>query len=313
VSDGAPTPAAQPALAVTGLVKRYGERVVVDSLDLSAALGAVTAVLGPNGAGKTTTLEICEGLRSADSGDVRVLGRKPRDLTLRARVGVMLQEGGVYGSVSVTEALAHASALYRSPQRVDDLITALGLADVATVPSRRLSGGQRQRLGVALAIVGRPELVFLDEPTAGLDPQSRRAVWELIASLRDSGVAVVLTTHYLEEAENLADHVVIMDHGRTLASGRPRDLVASVASQTLRFTVDAGLDLRGLEERLPPGSTSVEASPGTYVVTSPDLSEAMGHVSAWCVSLGIHPTSLSSEQRTLEDVFLDLTGEELRP
>ncbi len=302
-----------PALSVSGLVKRYGERTVVDSLDLDAAQGAVTAVLGPNGAGKTTTLEICEGLRNADLGSIRVLGQSPRDPTLRARVGVMLQEGGVYGSVSAVEALTHAAALYESPQGVSDLVDALGLAEVATVPSRRLSGGQRQRLGVALAIVGRPELVFLDEPTAGLDPQSRRAVWELIASLRDAGVAVVLTTHYLEEAEHLADHVVIMDHGRTLASGHPHDLVSSVASRTLRFTAESGLHLQGLEKRLPHGSTAVEVSPGTYLVTSPDLSEAMGHVSAWCIDLGINPTGISSEQRTLEDVFLDLTGDDLRP
>jgi ABC-2 type transport system ATP-binding protein len=298
---------------VSGLVKRYGDRAVVDSLDLVAGRGAVTAVLGPNGAGKTTTLEICEGLRTPDAGAVEVLGRGPRDAALRSRVGVMLQEGGVYGSVTPREALRHAASLYRDAHPAADLIEALGLGQVAAVPTRRLSGGQRQRLGVALAIVGRPELVFLDEPSAGLDPQSRRGVWDLIGALRTAGVAVILTTHYLEEAEQLADHVVIVDHGRTIAAGRPQDLVASAASSALRFTTEAGLDVSGLQKRLPPASTAAETVPGTYVVTTPQLTDAIEQVSLWCADNGVSPTSINSEQRTLEDVFLDLTGGELRP
>ncbi len=301
-----------PAVAISGLVKTYGGRTVVDALALVAPRGAVTAVLGPNGAGKTTTLEICEGLRVADAGTVEVLGHPPRHPALRSRVGVMLQDGGVYGSVTVSEALTHAASLYREPQPVDSLIASLGLGEVATVASRRLSGGQRQRLGVALAIVGRPELVFLDEPTAGLDPQSRRAVWDLIDALRSAGVSVVLTTHYLEEAEHLADHVVIVDRGCAIASGRPSDLVASTTG-VLRFTATPSLDVGRLRQLMPDGSTAVEAAPGTYVVTTSHLTEAMGQVSAWCTELGVVPTSLSSETRTLEDVFLDLTGEELRP
>ncbi|MEO8106013.1 MAG: ABC transporter ATP-binding protein [Actinomycetes bacterium] len=301
-----------PALAIAGLVKQYAERRVVDALDLVAPLGAVTAVLGPNGAGKTTTLEICEGLRSGDAGRVEVLGCPPRHPSLRSRVGVMLQEGGVYGSITVREALRHAASLYRDPQPVPLLIETLGLGEVANLASRRLSGGQRQRLGVALAIVGRPELVFLDEPTAGLDPQSRRAVWDLISALRTAGVSVVLTTHYLEEAEQLADHVVIVDHGRAIASGHPRDLVAG-STGVLRFTAPPGLDLERLRQLMPGASTAVETSPGAYVVTTTELTEAMGRVSAWCVEVGVTPTSLRSEHRTLEDVFLELTGEELRP
>ncbi|MCZ3388686.1 MAG: ABC transporter ATP-binding protein [Actinomycetia bacterium] len=306
------TPVDRPALVVAGLVKRYGDRAVVDSLDLVADRGAVTAVLGPNGAGKTTTLEICEGLRSADAGTVQVLGRAPHDQALRSRVGVMLQEGGVYGSVTPREALRHAASLYRQAHPVADLIETLGLGEVATVPTRRLSGGQRQRLGVALAIVGRPELVFLDEPSAGLDPQSRRAVWDLINALRAAGVAVVLTTHYLEEAEQLADHVVIVDHGRTIASGRPQDLVATAASSVLRFTTEPGLDVTMLQERLPAVSTVAETTPGTYLVTTARLADAITQVTSWCADNGVSPTSINSEQRTLEDVFLDLTGEELR-
>lgn len=286
---------------------------MLDSLDLVAERGAVTAVLGPNGAGKTTTVEICEGLRSADAGSVEVLGLPPQDLSLRPRVGVMLQDGGVYGSVTPSEALRHAAALYRHAHSASDLIDALGLGEVASLPSRRLSGGQRQRLGVALAIVGRPELVFLDEPTAGLDPQSRRAVWDLVGALRQAGVAVVLTTHYLEEAEQLADHAVIVDHGRAIAAGRPQDLVAGAGTATLRFTAVAELDVSGLVGRLPPGSTATETAPGTYEVTAPRLPEALAQVSTWCAENGVAPTSISSEQRTLEDVFLELTGEELRP
>lgn len=306
------TSAGGPALAVTGLVKRYGSRTVVDSLDLTAARGAVTAVLGPNGAGKTTTLEICEGLRTADSGVVRVLGLSPRNAELRHRVGVMLQEGGVYGSVSPQEALRHAAALYQNPHQAADLVEALGLGEVATVPTRRLSGGQRQRLGVALAIIGRPELVFLDEPTAGLDPQARRAVWDLIDALRTAGVAVILTTHYLEEAEQLADQVVIVDHGRAIAAGPPSELVAAVAASTLRFTTEPGLDVAMLLSRLPPASSVLESSPGTYLVTTTHLGDAVGVVSSWCIDNGVAPTSINSRQRTLEDVFLDLTGDELR-
>ncbi len=184
---------------------------------------------------------------------------------------------------------------------------------MATVPTRRLSGGQRQRLGVALAIVGRPELVFLDEPSAGLDPQSRRAVWDLIGALRTAGVAVILTTHYLEEAEQLADHVVIVDHGRTIAAGHPQELVATAASAALRFTTEPGLDVSVLQGRLPPVSTAAETTPGTYLVTTARLTDAIAQVTSWCTENGVAPTSINSEQRTLEDVFLDLTGDELRP
>lgn len=313
MSESPPTSGEQPAVVVSRLVKRYNGRAVVNSMDLQARRGAVTAVLGPNGAGKTTTLEICEGLRTADGGSVEVLGREPGDRSLRSRVGVMLQDSGVYGSVTPREAIRHAAALYRDSHRAGDLIEALGLSEVAAVPTRRLSGGQRQRLGVALAIVGRPELVFLDEPSAGLDPQSRRAVWDLIRRLRTAGVAVVLTTHYLEEAEQLADHVVIVDNGRTIAAGRPQDLVSNAATSALRITTDPGLDVTALQRRLPPVSTVVESTPGIYRITTPQLLDAITEVTAWCADAGAIPTSINSEERTLEDVFLDLTGEDLRP
>jgi ABC-2 type transport system ATP-binding protein len=305
---------AAPAVRVERLVKAYDGRVVVDHLDLQAPSGAVTAVLGPNGAGKTTTIEICEGLRRPDSGLVEVLGLSPTHPDLRSRVGVMLQEGGVYGSVSSREALSHAASLYSSPQPPDLLIETLGLADVATVPSRRLSGGQRQRLGLALAIVGRPELVFLDEPTAGLDPHVRRQVWDLVVDLRAAGVCVVLTTHYLEEAEHLADQVVIVDGGRVIAAGHPRDLVSNGgADARLVFTASPGLELAGLIRRLPDGSSARETGRGSYEVRTPGLGDAVALVSTWFTECGVTPTSISSAHRSLEDVFLELTSEDDRP
>lgn len=298
------------ALRVEGLVKAYGDRRAVDRLDLHAPVGAVTAVLGPNGAGKTTTIEICEGLRRADAGEVRVLGRPPADPSLRSRVGVMLQEGGIYGSVTGREALTHAAALYRCPHPPDDLIDLLGLTAVAGVASRRLSGGQRQRLSLALALVGRPELVFLDEPTAGLDPHARRQVWELIGGLREKGVAAVLTTHYLEEAEHLADHVVIIDRGRVLVAGHPRELAATASGASrLVFTAAPGLDLAGLVGRLPDGSSARETTDGRYEVRTPGLADALTLVSAWFSESGVAPTSIASDQRSLEDVFLELTSD----
>ena len=305
---------AAPAVHVRGLVKAYDQRVVVDHLDLSAAAAAVTAVLGPNGAGKTTTIEICEGLRRPDSGCVEVLGRPPTDPSLRGRVGVMLQDGGVYGSVSAREALVHAASLYAAPHRPEALIDTLGLTDVATVPSRRLSGGQRQRLSLALAIVGRPELVFLDEPTAGLDPHARRQVWGLVSDMRAAGVAVVLTTHYLEEAEHLADEVVIVDDGQVIAAGKPRDLVSiDGADSELTFTAAPGLDLTGLVQRLPDDSSAQEVSRGTYLVSTPGLADALAVVSGWFTDSGTTPTSIASARRSLEDVFMELTSEDDRP
>ncbi|MFL6287918.1 MAG: ABC transporter ATP-binding protein [Actinomycetes bacterium] len=303
----------EPAVRVEQLLKAYDGRPVVDDLDLVAQMGQVTAVLGPNGAGKTTTVEICEGLRTPDSGMVRVLGRSPADPWLRSRVGVMLQEGGVYGTVSARDALRHAAALYRTPHDPESLMAALGLSDVATVPNRRLSGGQRQRLALALAIVGRPLVVFLDEPTAGLDPHSRRTVWELIKALRQAGVGVLLTTHYLDEAEQLADHVVIVDHGRAIAAGPPSDLIAYAtrgSRSRLRFTAAVALDLGILISSLPAGSTAQEISPGTYEVRAPGVTDALSGVSAWCTTMGVTLTSISSDRRTLEDVFLELTAED---
>ncbi len=213
----------EPVVQVQALVKRYGTKTAVDGLDLAARQG-VTAVLGPNGAGKTTTVEICEGYRRPDSGTVRVLGLDPvrESAALRPRIGVMLQSGGVYAGARADEMLRHVAKLHARPLDVDALIERLGLGSCGRTAYRRLSGGQQQRLALAMAVVGRPELVFLDEPTAGLDPQARHATWDLVRDLRDDGVSVVLTTHYMDEAEQLADDVAIIDAGRVVAQGSPR-------------------------------------------------------------------------------------------
>ncbi len=303
------------ALAVQGLVKRYHGTAVVDGLDLTAQRGAVTAVLGPNGAGKTTTIETCEGYRRPDAGEISVLGMDPRRdaAELRPRVGVMLQSGGVYGSVTPRAALDHAAALYADPHSPGALLERLGLDSSANTAFKRLSGGQQQRLGIALAIVGRPELVFLDEPTAGLDPQSRHSTWALISDLRQAGVAVVLTTHYLEEAEQLADHVVIVDAGRVVAAGSPQRLMAADGGDVVLFNAPAGLALTALIERLPAGAAAAESSPGAYRVSGAEAGQLLAAVTGWCAETAISPTSMSTERRSLQDVFLEMTGKELRP
>src|SRR3954468_21264565 len=220
----------EPVVQVRALVKRYGRKTAVDGLDLVAGSG-VTAVLGPNGAGKTTTVETCEGYRKPDAGTVRVLGLDPvrEAAALRPRVGVMLQSGGVYSGARADEMLRHVAALHAHPLDVDALIERLGLGGCGRTAYRRLSGGQQQRLALAMAVVGRPELVFLDEPTAGLDPQARRGTWDLVRAMKDDGVSVVLTTHFLDEAEQLADHVVVIDAGRVVAAGTPAELTRSGA------------------------------------------------------------------------------------
>ena len=311
----APGPAV-PALEVTGLVKRYGGRAVVDGLSFGVRSGTVLALLGPNGAGKSTTVEICEGFRTPDEGEVRVLGLPPRDPSLRPRVGVMPQTGGAYPGLRCAEMLHLVASFAAHPLDPDDLLDRLGLVDVARTPYRRLSGGQQQRLSLALAVVGRPELVFLDEPTAGLDPQSRHATWELVRALRADGVTVVLTTHLLDEAEHLADDVVIVDAGHVVAAGSVEELTCTQASGALRFRATPGLDLDQLLLALPVGCAAKESPAGAYVVEGPHGApidpQVLATVTAWCAGHGAMARDLRIERRTLEDVFLDLTGRQLR-
>src|ERR1700744_6012436 len=236
------------------MVKRYGERVAVDGLTLTARRGEVTAILGPNGAGKTTTVEVCEGYRDADGGTVRVLGLDPvRDSArLKPRVGVMLQAGGIPPAVPAGEYLRTLSRFHVKPHDPAWLLDIVGLTAHAKPPYKRLSGGQQQRLSLAAAVLGRPDLVFLDEPTAGMDPQARHATWDLVTALRADGVSVILTTHFMEEAERLPHHGMISDHGRPVADGSPAELPGSAGQ--LRFRAQAGLDIDSLLAALPAGS-----------------------------------------------------------
>ncbi len=299
-----------PAIEISDLRKSYGTRTAVNGLDLVIPRGGVSAVLGPNGAGKTTTLEICSGLRAADSGTIRVLGLDPRRdrAALRPRIGVMLQAGGIYSGAKPAEMLRHVASLHASPLDPGALFELLGLQDARRTTYRRMSGGEKQLLALGLAVVGRPELAFLDEPTAGLDPHARRRTWELIGSLREHGVTVVLTTHLLDEAESLADHVHIVDRGKVIAAGTPADLTRVGVSNSLTFRAPAGLPVAALTGALPEGTEATEPSPGVYLVSGPMDPTTLAAVTSWCADLGVMPEGLLVERRSLEDVFLELTG-----
>jgi len=303
-----------PVVEVLDLVKRYGSRTAVDGASFTAGAGAVTAVLGPNGAGKTSTVECCEGLRRPDGGTVRVLGHDPiaDGAWLRPRVGVMLQGGGMPGAARAGDVLQLAAAMYARPRDPAELIAALDLTAQLRTPVRRLSGGQQQRLALAVALVGRPQVAFLDEPTAGLDPQARIVVWDLIRELRSSGVAVVLTTHLLDEAERLADQVVLMAAGRVVAAGSPRELTGG-GGHTLSFDGPPGLDLDRLNHTLSAGIAATQVRPGRYVIANrtpeADLTPAdVAAVTAWCAGLGLMPEGLLLGRRSLEDVFLEIAA-----
>ncbi|MBM0125479.1 ABC transporter ATP-binding protein [Pimelobacter simplex] len=294
---------------------RYGDTVAVDGLSLTVERGTITAVLGPNGAGKTTTLETCEGYRRAQGGTVRVLGLDPvrQRGELLPRIGVMLQSGGAWSGARADEMLRHFARLHARPQDVGLLMERLALHECGRTPYRRLSGGQQQRLGLALALVGRPELVFVDEPTAGMDPQIRRAVWELLEELRADGVTVVLTTHYLEEAERLADRVHILDRGRLVASGTPLELTRGGTVATIRIVVTQPFPAGAPEElvrALGDGTELTVLDPLSLQLSGPADSTTLATVAAWCASHDVLPESLSLGQRNLEDVFLELTGRE---
>ncbi|GAB3442737.1 ABC transporter ATP-binding protein [Actinophytocola sediminis] len=304
-----------PAVDVSGLVKRFGATPAVDGLDLRLDQGAVLALLGPNGAGKTTTVEICAGFQRRDAGAVSVLGLDPavHGERLRPRVGMMPQGGGAYPGVRAAEMLALVAACAANPLSPAWLIDVLGLSSVARTPFKRLSGGQQQRLSLACALVGRPELVFLDEPTAGLDPQARRLVWELVAALRADGVSVLLTTHIMEEAEELASHVVIIDHGRVVAQGSPRQLTAEAeGAAQLRFRARPGMDTSELCAALPDDCRINEQPPGAYLLSGRIDPQVVSAVTAWCAQQGVLAEELHVGRRSLEDVFLELTGRELR-
>jgi ABC-2 type transport system ATP-binding protein len=297
---------------VTGLRKSYGDVVAVDGLDLTVGAGECFGLLGPNGAGKTTTLEILEGYRAPDGGAVRVLGLDPQrqGAALRPRIGVMLQETGLYRSITPREALHLFASYYAAPADPDGLLALVGLEDAAKTRYRRLSGGQRQRLALALALVGRPELLFLDEPSAGMDPQARAATWDLIRQLKATGATVLLTTHYLEEAARLADRVAIVDHGQLIALGTPAELTRGDATQ-VRLRATPGLDVAALAT-LPSVLDARETQPGVYALQTQKAEDLLVEVVAWLRERDVLPSEIRVGEESLEDVFLRLTGRELR-
>jgi ABC-2 type transport system ATP-binding protein len=297
------------AVEVDDLTVRYGDVVAVDSVSFAAAAGAITAVLGPNGAGKTTSLEVLEGYRRPDRGRARVLGLDPVDdhRALTARIGVMLQSGGVGPGVRVGEALRHAAALY--PHAVDPrmLLDRVGLTGKEGRTWRQISGGEQRRLALALALVGRPQVAFLDEPASGVDPQGRRAIREVVAGLRDDGIIVVLTTHDLDEVEELADHVVILDRGAVVAAGSPDDLVRAGAVAEVRFGARPGLRVADLAAHV--GAPVREDRPGEYVVDAAGAPALVAALTAWLAQEGAELADLRVGRQRLEDVFLRLVAE----
>jgi ABC-2 type transport system ATP-binding protein len=310
-------PAADVVVEIVDLVKRYGDTPAVDGLSLSVRRGSVTSVLGPNGAGKTTTIECCEGYRRPDGGTVRVLGLDPVADTdrLRPRVGVMLQSGGIPQGVRALEMLRHVARLHADPLPVDLLVERLGLGPAGSTPYRRLSGGLQQRLSLALAVVGRPEVVFLDEPTAGLDPHARQATWDLVRDLRRDGVTIVLTTHLMDEAERLSDAVAVIDSGRVVVQGSPSELTATGSQEALTFAGPPRLDLTSLALALDTSAVASEPVPGSYRVEVTDGlvdPQMLATVTAWCAAHGVMPEGLTVARRSLEDVFLEVTGRRLR-
>ena len=305
--------AAPAAIRVRGLVKRYGGRAVVDGVSFDVRPGEVFALLGPNGAGKTTTVEILEGYRKPDDGQVRVLGLDPlRDGSrLKPRIGLMLQQGGLYPHITALEALRLFSTFYADPEPPDDLLDRLDLRDAAGTRFRRLTGGQKPRLSLGLALVGKPELDFLDEPTAAMDPQARRATWEIIRELRTRGVTVLLTTHFMDEAEQLADRVAIVDHGHLVALDTPVGLRHG-ASDEVRFTTSFPVEPADVAAALglPARSASREAN-GTIVLLCQPTPVLLARLTAWLAERDILIADLHAGSRTLEQAFLSITGSEV--
>jgi len=285
-SDGSP------AIEVSGLRRRYGDHEAVRGIDFTVARGEVFGLLGPNGAGKTTTVEILEGYRERSAGDVRVLGLDPgrRSRELRSRLGIVLQSTGIYRHLTVREAVAHWATLYPAPRDVDEVIAVAGLEEKADARTRTLSGGQGRRLDLALALVGDPELIFLDEPTTGFDPAARRAAWDTIRSLRDLGKTVLLTTHYLDEAQALADRVAIIKDGCILAEGAPHELGVGGGGERYRVT------WRGADGSLEERETA-------------DPTALLHELTADAMARGERLEDLSVTRPSLEDVYLELTAE----
>src|SRR5262245_11029206 len=307
-----PAVASDPAISVAGLEKHYGTTRAVDGLSFDVARGEVFGLLGPNGAGKTTTVETLEGYRAPDRGAVRVLGLDPihEASQLRPRIGVMLQEGGLYPGLRPLELLRLFAAYYDDPESPEELLETVGLADTGRTLVRRLSGGQQQRLSLACALIGRPEVVFLDEPTAGMDPHARATTWRLVRGLRDRGVTVLLTTHAMDEAEHLCDRVAIVTGGRLAALGTPTELTRHAASDEIWFAAVPGLDCAALARALglaPP--IVVEERPGEYLVRAGATPTRIADLACFLRDRNVTLAALQAGRRSLEEVFLQITAE----
>ncbi len=299
---------AEAAIEVDGLRKSYGAFEAVRGVSLRVQRGEIFAFLGPNGAGKTTTVEILEGFRKRDAGDVSVLGLDPAHGTRdwRARIGIVLQEGRAQPNLTVRETLELWSAYYPSPRPIAETIGLVGLAEKADARVARLSGGQRRRLDVALALVGRPELVFLDEPTTGFDPVARRSAWEVIAGLRELGTTVFLTTHYLDEAQELADRVAIIKGGVIVAEGAPQDLTGPRAQETeIAFVPPAAVQLSGL----PAGPAAVLGHDGRARLRTSSPTRVLADLCGWAAERGLELERLEVLRPSLEQTYLDIVGE----
>jgi ABC-2 type transport system ATP-binding protein len=304
-----------PALMIRGLRKVYADVVAVDGLDLEVARGECFGLLGPNGAGKTTTIEICEGLTTPDGGKVEVLGLNWQvgANELRQRIGIQLQETQFPEKLLVEETLALFRSFYKRGISVDESIKTAQLEEKRRSRVGGLSGGQKQRLAMACALVGDPELLFLDEPTTGLDPQARRHLWDLVDELKKSGRTIILTTHYMDEAQRLCDRVAIMDHGKVIALGTPQQLIATLGGEDMvEFAVDgtANVDVAALTAIEGVQSHRVDA--GLHQLSVSGLHKAMPLIFAALTSAGLHLSEFRTHSATLEDVFVHLTGRNLR-
>lgn len=305
------------ALRCRGLVKRYADLTAVDGLDLEVRTGECFGMLGPNGAGKTTTVEIFEGLREPDGGDVEVLGDRWRGdgLALRMRLGIQLQETKFQEKLRVHEVVRLFRSFYPRGLTIDEVMDRVGLQGKADAQVRTLSGGQKQRLSLGCALAGDPELLFLDEPTTGLDPQSRRQAWDIVAEFKSRGRTVLLTTHYMEEAAQLCDRVAVVDHGKVIALGTPRELIASLgAEHVIEFAVE-GPPSTSIDATVFRDLHSVEAvaeDNGTWRLTVREVHRAVPALLSALAARGVEPARLTTHHATLEDVFMALTGRTLR-
>jgi ABC-2 type transport system ATP-binding protein len=301
---------------VEGLAKSYGRKVAVRDLTFAVAEGEIFALLGPNGAGKTTTIEILEGYRGADGGMVEVLGLHPQTdgRELKPQVGVVLQQDGVYPALRAVEVLELFAGFFADPVPPGELLDRLGLRDAAAVRCRQLSGGQKRRLALALALVGRPRLLFLDEPTTGMDPQARHAAWEIIREQQRRGATVLLTTHFMDEAEQLADRVAIMDGGELIALDTPGALMAGKSgSATTEVHISAASALSVAElTGLSAAVSARELSPGRYTLETEDARELLAELTPWLRDQHADLVELRVGHSSLEEVFLRLTGKEIR-